>query len=268
MTSPLELFESGQLSDAVTAATENVRNNPSDLPARSLLSELLCFSGDFERADKQLEAATKIDPDAMVGASLLRHLIRSELCRREVFEQGRVPEFLAQPTEAQQNRLKALVSLREGDPKAASEFLSAAGELEQSISGVIDGQPFDEICDLDDILGPTLEIYTATGKYYWLSFEQVISLEFSAVEHLSDMLWRAAEIETIGDVSGRIHVPALYFGSHLSEDQKVRIGRATDWVQAGEDEPTRGSGMREWLVGEEVTTLIQVKYLQLTQESE
>lgn len=268
MTSPFELFQSGQLTDAVSAATEIVRNKPSDLPARSQLSELLCFSGDLERADKQLDAAAQIDPDSMVGVSLLRHLIRSELSRREVFEQGRVPEFLTQPSTAQQNRLKALVSLREGDAAAASEFISAARELENSISGVVDGQEFDEICDLDDILGPTLEVYTATGKYYWLSFEQVNSVEFSGVEHLSDMLWRAAEIETIGDVSGRIHVPALYSGSHLSEDQKVRIGRATDWTQASETAPTRGSGMREWLIGEDVTTLVQIKHLQLSHKSD
>lgn len=232
-----------------------------------MLSELLCFSGDLERADKQLDAAAQIDPDSMVGVSLLRHLIRSELCRREVFEQGRVPEFLTQPSTAQQNRLKALVSLREGDTDSASELIKAASELEAPISGVIDGQAFDEICDLDDILGPTLEVYTATGKYYWLSFEQVISVEFSAVEHLSDMLWRAAEIETIGDVSGRIHVPALYYGSHVSEDQKTRTGKATDWIQVNETAPIRGSGLREWLVGEDVTTLIQVKHLQLSHES-
>lgn len=263
MTNPLELFQSGKLTEAVKAATESVKNNPTDLNARSLLSELLCFEGNLERADKQLDAAAQIAPDAVVGVSLLRHLIRSELSRREVYEEGRVPEFIVQPSAAQQCRLKALMSVREGDFATANRLVDEANEAEVEMDGECNGVAFAGIRDLDDLLGPTIEIYTATGKYYWLSMEQIISLEFSGVEHLSDMLWRAAEIETVGDVSGRIHVPALYHGSHQSEDQRVSIGRATDWLKSDEEGPTRGAGMREWLVGEETITLMELKHLKL-----
>ncbi|MEZ6130736.1 MAG: type VI secretion system accessory protein TagJ [Planctomycetaceae bacterium] len=259
MTTVADLFRAGQLSEAVAAAVEAVRNNPTDIVARSTLSELLCFSGDLERADKQLDAAIQIDPDAVVGVSLLRHLIRSELSRREVMDQGRVPEFLVQPTEAQQCRLKALVSLREGDLAAAAQLLTEANDAEPDVSGECNGTAFEGFRDLDDVLGPTIEVYTATGKYYWLSADQIVSLEFSGIEHLSDMLWRAAEIQTVGEVTGRVHVPALYHGSHTAADQRVSIGRTTDWIQAGDGAPVRGAGQREWLVGEDVVAVTAVK---------
>lgn len=259
MPTPVELFQNGQLNEAVQAATEAVRNNPTDIGARSTLCEMLCFSGDLERADKQLEAATQIDTDSAVGVSLMRHLIRSETCRREVFEQGRLPEFLTQPTAAQQLRLRALVSLIDGDHATAAAHITEAIELEPETTGECNGKAFVGMRDLDDLLGPNIEIFTATGQYYWLTAEQIISLEFSPIEHVTDMLWRAATIITVGDVSGRVHVPALYHNSHASTDENIRIGRATDWIQAGENAPTLGQGQRDWLFEEEAIAITQVK---------
>lgn len=255
------------MSDAVTAALEAVRNKPTDITVRSALSELLCFSGDLERADRQLDAAIQIDADAVVGVSLLRHLIRSELSRREVFEQGRVPEFLLQPTESQQLRLRALMCLREGDSAGAARNLNEASEAEPDVTGTCNGQEFAGFRDLDDVLGPVIEVYTATGKYYWLSAEQIVSLEFSGIEHLTDMLWRAAEIQTIGDVSGRVHVPALYHGSHLADDQRVRLGRVTEWKQHSDDAPVCGVGQREWLIGEDAVAITSIKSITFQKSS-
>lgn len=264
MATPIELFQTGNLVDALTASTNAVRSKPADLNARSLLCELLCFAGELERADKQLDAAAQIDPNAVVGVSLLRHLIRSELSRREVYEQGRVPDFLFQPTAGQQCRLRAILCVRDKDYTGAAQQIAEAVEAESPVAGEINETAFDDIRDLDDLVGPTLEVYTATGKYYWIGFEQLVSLEFNPVEHLSDMLWRSATIETTGDVAGRVHIPALYNGSHRSEDQKVRIGRATDWNSLSVDGPIVGAGQREFLAGEESAPIMEIRQLRVT----
>ena len=52
---PGELFQAGKLNDAITAALDTVKKKPTDTDARGQLVELLFFSGDLERADKQLE---------------------------------------------------------------------------------------------------------------------------------------------------------------------------------------------------------------------
>lgn len=258
---PIELFQAGKLVEAVAAVTDSVRNKPTDVKSRSLLCELLCFSGEFERADKQLDAALQTDPQTMTGVSLLKHLIRSELSRREVFRQGRVPEFLAMPTASQKLRLEALVCLRAGHHADAGRLAGEAAELDPELSGEVNGTTFSQFRDMDDILGQTLEVYTATGKYYWIGFEQIVSLEFNPVEHLSDMLWRSAAIETAGEVSGRVHIPALYEGSANSADQRIRIGRATEWNQSDPAAPTLGAGQREFLMNDDVVSIMEINKL-------
>src|SRR5437773_356026 len=51
---PHQYFEAGKLSDAITAATAEVKKAPLDSNKRGILCELLCFDGAFERADQQL----------------------------------------------------------------------------------------------------------------------------------------------------------------------------------------------------------------------
>ncbi len=258
MSSPVELFQAGRLKDAVALATERVRDDPTNVTARSQLSELLCFTGDLERADKQLDAAAQIDPEVMVGTSLLRHLIRSEVTRREVFEQGRVPEFLSEPGESAQKRLKALLALREGAAAEAAQLVAEAASEEPLVRVTIDEGVQSGFRDLDDVLGPILEVYTATGKYYWVPVHLVRRIEMSPIETLADMLWRSAQIETVGDVNGRVHLPAIYYGSQQSADERVWMGRATEWEEASPGGCVRGRGQKEYLVGDDAMPVLSL----------
>jgi len=259
METPEGLFQAGKLTDAVQLAKEAVKSHPSDVAARSILCELLCFAGDLERADKQLDTITTLNPDAMQGVSLLRHLIRSEYSRREVFEEGRIPAFLEEPTAAQQNRLQALLCLREGNAAEAQRLIREAESQEVDVKGTLNGEPFSGFRDLDDVLGPIIEVYTATGKYYWFDRSQIVTLEFNPIQHLSDMLWRAGRIQTTGEITGRVHVPAVYHRSASSEDERIRMGRATDWIPQGDSEIVCGAGCREFLAGDDAVTLLQIK---------
>ena len=56
MTTAAELYKSGQLAEAIAAAGDEVKRHPADAARRGFLAELLCFAGDFDRADKQLDA--------------------------------------------------------------------------------------------------------------------------------------------------------------------------------------------------------------------
>lgn len=267
MKTPLELFQDGEIQAAIEASSNLVKSKPTDVDARSMLCELLCFGGELERADKQLDAIMKLAPSSMPGVALMRHLIRSEMTRMEVYQQGRVPEFLVKPTESQQLRLKSLLALREGHGAEATSLIAAAGELDQEVTGKMNNVPFTGFVDLDDVLGPNLEVFTATGMFYWVEMSQLVSLEFSPVEHLTDMLWRAAKIETTGSVVGRVHIPVLYFGSSVCSDIQIKLGRSTEWVQVSEGEPVRGLGRREFLVGEEAVNILDIKSLSIEMAS-
>jgi type VI secretion system protein ImpE len=262
MSTARELFHSGKLTEAIALVTESVKKQPSDVDSRGLLAELLCFAGELERADKQLDATAQLLPSAAFGAGMMRHLVRAELSRREVYLNGRVPEFTLPPSDSQQLRLRALLCIRENKAEEASQLIEQACALEPEVELMVNGQSVRGFRDLDDLLGPNLEVYTATGKYYWISVERLVSLEFSKPDSLGDLLWRAAVLETDGDVTGRVHIPVLYQGSSQSEDPLVRVGRATEWNSSGEQAPMLGAGQREFLSGDDQLAILEISRIE------
>ena len=106
--------------------SRSIRRRPRPAP---LLAELLCFTGDLERADKHLDAIGQQDAEAMLAVAALRQLVRAELSRKEFSEQGRVPEFLDPPPPHVQLALEASIAMREGKTAEAAAKLA---EAEQS----------------------------------------------------------------------------------------------------------------------------------------
>ena len=74
-----EMYRHGHLTDAIGALGEHLRRDPADLRARVFLAELLCFSGEIERADRTLDIAGNDNPEAAVQAARLRQTLGSAL---------------------------------------------------------------------------------------------------------------------------------------------------------------------------------------------
>jgi type VI secretion system protein ImpE len=264
-TSATDAYKSGKLADAVAAAIEQVRANPADRGKRMFLAELCCFAGDLERADRQLDVLFAPDaPDLMV-VTLFRQLIRGETARREVFAHGRVPEFVAQPSEAIKLHLEASIRVREGKTTEAAELLAKAEEKRPAVTGTCDGAAFDDLRDLDDLVAPVLEVITANGNYYWVPMETVELIEFHKPERTRDLYWRPAHLVVKdGGPDGIVYVPALYHGSHAATDDAVKLGRRTDWT-GGDSEPYRGQGLRELLIGDGAKSILEVTKIEFKQ---
>lgn len=255
---PTEAYKAGHLTDAVAAAIEQVRAAPTDRGKRLFLAELCLFSGDLERADKQLDVLFTPDAPDIIQLTLFRQLIRGETARREVFAHGRVPEFLAQPTDALKQRLQALIDLREGKVNEANELLAKSEEARPAVAGTCDGTAFDDWRDLDDLTAPVLEVVTANGNYYWVPLDAVELLEFHKPERARDLYWRPARLIVTDGPDGVVYAPALYHGSHAAADDAVKLGRRTDW-HGGETEPYRGLGLREFLVGDASKSILEIE---------
>ncbi|MBN2490938.1 MAG: SciE type virulence protein [Planctomycetes bacterium] len=256
-------FRAGRLTEAIAAATDEVRAHPGDVAKRGFLCELLCFLGDLERADRQLDAtASQLEPRHTMGVSLLRHLLRAEQARRHFFADGRVPEFLEAPSADLRLRLEASIFLREGKPDEAARILEKAEAERPPIAGTSDGTAFDDLRDLDDLTATFFEVLTSNGKYYWVPMERVDSIEFHAPEFPRDLLWRRAHLVVRGGPDGEVYVAALYHGSHLHEDERIRLGRATDWP-GGEAAPVRGVGQRILLVGDQDVPILEIKTIEI-----
>ncbi len=253
------LFHAGKLTEAIATAQAAVRKAPTDLNARILLAELLVMSGNLERADVLLDAASTIDPSATMVVAEFRQLIRADTARRQLFRDGRVPEFLADPTETQRFQLAALVAMREGNIAEAARQAEAAEASRPHVAGFHNDVAFDDFRDIDDLLAGTVEVLTSTGKYFWIPVERIVSAEFHAPKRTRDLIWRRVSMTVSEGPEGDVYLPVIYSGADEMTDLQ-RLGRETDWQQA-EGGPVRGIGQRVFLVGEEDVAIMELGVL-------
>ncbi len=255
-----ELLRQGRLREALEAAQAVLRRKPTDLGARILLAELLALAGNLERADVILDAAATIDPSTALVVAEFRQLIRADMARRQLFRDGRVPEFLGEPTETQRLALAAFVALRAGDAAEAARQAAAAEQARPRASGHSGDTAFDDLRDADDLLAGTFEVLTTTGKYFWIPTERVASIAFHAPKRPRDLLWRRAAMSVIAGPDGEVYLPAIYAGEEAGTDA-LKLGRETEWRETATPESgtlVRGVGQRVFLVGEEAVPIMEL----------
>src|SRR5579862_762391 len=92
MDSPNQLLQAGKLSEAIQALNDEVRNHPEDSKRRIFLFELLCFSGDYDRAEKQLNILGTEDMQKEMGALVYRSALHAERTRQDLFTKKAYPK--------------------------------------------------------------------------------------------------------------------------------------------------------------------------------
>jgi type VI secretion system protein ImpE len=254
------LFRAGRLAPAIEAANTALRRDPSDLDSRVLLAELLVFAGNLERADTILDAAAQIDPTVTIGTAEFRQLIRAALARRQHGREGRLPEFLGEPTPALRSGLAAFVALRAGDSREAARHAAEAEALRPRVAGRAGEEPFDDFRDTDDLHIGFFEVLTTTGKYFWIPTERVATIEFHPPRRPRDLAWRRASISVTAGPDGEVYVPAIYDTDKLGTSDEFLLGRATDWI-GPEEGPVLGMGQRVFVVGDDATGIMDLTML-------
>ncbi len=229
---PKELYQAGKLDEAIQALNQELRNNPTDAPQRTFLFELLCFAGEFERAEKQLDLLGDQNKDAMLASLLYRGALNAERTRQNMVQEGKLtPPVLDAP----------------------------------KVGGLLNGKPFQSICDADPRLGARLEVFAA-GDYLWIGFEHIAYLNIEAPKRLRDMLWATGRLRTgpsfKGQDLGDVLLPALAPGSVASDDPDIRLGRVTEWFrdESGLEFPL---GRKVLLVDGEEVPLLEVRTLEI-----
>ena len=225
-----ELLDGGKVRDAERALSASLRDNPADVAQRTFLFELLCFSGQYDRAEKQLGVLAKGSHEAEIGAVLYYSALHAEKTRHAMFQKQEFPATA--PT--------------------------------NSTPGTLNGKPFESISDADPAVGPRLEMYAA-GAYLWIPFEHIASVQITPPRTLRDTLWTPASILTgpgfKGTDIGQVIIPAIYPFSWKSDDESIWLGRTTDWVRddAGHEFPV---GQKMFVVDGEEVPLLEIRSLE------
>lgn len=247
-------LDAGNLDAAVNLALTDVKSKPTDVTARTFLFELSCFSGDWERAEKQLDVIGQQDVNAMIGAQIFKQNFRAERDRIRYFEDGLMPECLMVPPKYVEKLLVANNYVREGNIADARKVLDEVEEERPAFECSVNGQKVEDFRDYNDL---TMCVFEAIVKesYTWLPFEHIKKIEFFPPKSLRDLYWLQAEVEMTNGTKGEMFFPALYAGSSKSGNDQVRLGRMTDWRDLGEDVFV-GEGTRMfWFDGEHKSIL-------------
>jgi len=221
-----ELLKAGQLSAAVERVAGEVKAKPADAKMRTFYFELLCLTGDLDRAGKQLNVLAAPSVDCDLAVAIYRGAIHAEMERRSFFHGGQSPRVLVE-TPYLLSQLQAVERHAAGDFPAARISLQSAEELRGEVHGTLNGKAFSDLKDADDLLGPFLEI-CMEGRYTWIAWESIRTLGLPPPRHLRDLVWAPASIELHSGAHGEVLVFCLYVDSYLHADEEVKLGRRTD----------------------------------------
>ena len=224
-----ELYEAGRLDEAIEALGVALRSDPTDVRRRVFLFELLCFAGEYDRAEKQLDVLARAGRDAEMGALLYRAALHGERTRREMFAAGPQPGGPAPP----------------------------------AVAGTLNGDPFGSLMDADPRIGARLEVFIA-GQYTWLPLEHVASVHMAPPQRLRDLLWAPAVVRPAESFRalelGELLMPVLTPEASRHEDAAVRLGRVTDWLELA-DGRAYPVGQKLLLVDGEELPILEVREL-------
>jgi len=233
-----ELYQAGRLTDAIKALSAEVRDNPSDAKRRTFLFELLCFAGEYERADKQLEVLGQAGPESEMGVMLYRSALFAERQRHDLFERGELP--------------------------------AGQDETGGDRTGVVNGKGFNYFGDSDPRIGARLELFAA-GNYLLLPLEHVASIQIPPPQRLRDLIWTPAAVRTApsfkGTELGEVLLPVLSPFSWRHPDEAVRLGRMTVWEKPQGLEYQVPLGQKMWQVDEDDIPFLELRSLEFNPAS-
>jgi type VI secretion system protein ImpE len=253
---PSDLFRAGRLREAIDAQVAKVKAHPADRSARFFLFELVLFAGDLDRARKQLDVLRYDDPKHSAAVEQYRAALDAEQMRREVFAGRAEPKVLGAAPEHVRLRLEAIRLLAEGNAAEARNRLDEANAAVPAVTGTLNGKPFEGIYDADERLGTVLEVFGSGGIYSWVPLELVADVTMNPPQHPRDVLLRPVHVALRDGPEGDVLLPGLYPNSHDHPDDEVKLGRATEWLDA--DGVTRGAGGKLFLTGDCSARLVEL----------
>lgn len=234
MSTPEHLLREARLEDAISSLAAILREDPTNTRNRTSLFELLCFAGDYDRAAKQLDLLASLNKNSMMGALNYHAVLNAERTRQQMFEEKSFPAV-------------------------------AGDEGEVRLNGTINGHSFESIIDADPRIGASLELFAA-GDYLRIPFRDIACLEMETPKRLRDLLWSPVKVRTGRALEEReltdVLMPVLYPLSWAHPDDRVRLGRLTEWCEdeTGKEAPY---GQKMLIVSGREFPILELRTLQI-----
>ncbi|HDH05838.1 MAG TPA: hypothetical protein ENH01_09030 [Nitrospirae bacterium] len=252
-----ELIKAGKLSDARKQLVEEVKSSPADMGRRTMLFQAHSLLGEWDRAERQLDVIAAQDPDRDTGVQVYKNLLSAEKERLEAYNNDRRPSFMPEPPPYLEMYYAARNKLVENRIEEAKELFDKIDAQIPDISGTVNGKNFAGFRDTDIFVSLFLEAIVHE-RYILIPFEKIRELSISRPKTFSDLIWISANITTWEGLTLNCFLPVLYFDSFKHGDDRVKLGRMTDWTPLG-GPFSRGVGQRVFHVGEEDVPILEIR---------
>lgn len=225
-----DLLKAGKLSEAIQAVIQTVRDHPTDDKARTFLFELLCFAGEYDRAEKHLDALLENKTETLHGSLLYKAALHAQRTRENFYATG--------------------------------EYKNASAGTAPVIGATINGKQYTSVQDADPRVGARLEVF-AGGSFMWVPFQHLERVDIEKPRRLRDLLWLPARVvsaPTFTEDLGEVLLPVISPEATRDESETVRLGRETYFGvdEAGLEIPV---GQKLLLADGEEIPLLEVREL-------
>ena len=230
MTDARALLRAGDPRGALEQVKQEVRKSPRDVRLRTFLFQMFCVFGEWDRAVTQLTAAAELDKLALPMAQTYRAAIRCELLRGKVFAGERTPTVFGDPEPWMSLLIEANRVLAAGREPMQPGCATTPSSRPPAATGSIDDEPFEWIADADPAWARCWKRWSI-GKYYWVPFRRLRTLDIEAPADLRDQIWMPTHFvwSNGGESSG--FIPTRYPGSEASTDPAIALSRRTEWQE-------------------------------------
>ncbi len=250
-------FKAGRLLEARELLIEEVKSTPADIDKRTFLFQVLVFCGELNKAERHLDIIVAQDPNRETGVQVFKNLIRWENERMEIFKHHNRPSFLPRSPLYIETFYEGLEKLRTKKVDEAKEILGRVETQLPELLGTLNGKNFIGFRNTDIFVSLFLEAFTQEG-YICIPFETIKELSVTSPKTLFDLLWVSACLTTWDGIVMNCYLPVLYSGSFNHKDERVRLGRVTDWEPL-DGQFSKGSGQIVFQVGEEEIPILEIR---------
>ncbi|KEY42893.1 type VI secretion system accessory protein TagJ [Pantoea agglomerans] len=241
---------SATLGETLADVTRQIQANPANADLRAAFVQLLCLSGNWSRAQAQLQSWLALSPQAQPTVNLLQQAIAGELQRDAVLRGQADPVLPGSAWHWCDTLLAALQAETAGDVARGSTLRAEALELAAANPGTATQQDqptaFSWLMDGDSRFGPVCEVISQ-GRYYWIPFAAIREMQFQAPASVTDLVWRHTRVQLVDGSEQVCQIPARYPLLAASDERFLRAS-VTEWQPLGDDpDQFIGQGQKMWL---------------------
>jgi type VI secretion system protein ImpE len=261
-----QLLKDGDLPGCMKVLQDQIRNDPSNLPYRVFLFQMLSVLGDWKRALTQLDVIKEMDTATWPMVQTYREAVQCEALREGIFSGERSPLVFGDPEQWVALVVEALRLSAGGVSSHSQELREQAFEQAPTTSGKIDDNDFVWLADADARLGPILEVIV-NGNYYWIPLHQIREIRIEEPEDLRDFVWTVAQFRWSNGGEAVGLIPTRYPGSDRTEDSLIQLARKTQWTER-QPGVYEGLGQRLLATNADDYSLLDIRSILLDTETE